>query len=255
GKERIAGEFGAKRRLWTMAGIDDGPRREAMRQQANRGDQRVPVAERQVGATDGAREENVAREETALGVVGKVRGRVARNQQGLESDPGQIERLVALEQDLGGVWPQRQFGGREVVDPLERDSLPGGHVDGRSRRFGQVGDPAEVIPMSVSDQDPGASDTEPLELAAKLGRVAARIDHDSLRGLVRGADDVAIRRDRSEFVALDGEAHDSRVYGPRRRERLVRILRSCGAGSLTRSRRKAVAADPSCSTLTWPRAL
>src|SRR5256886_17523953 len=106
-----------------------------------------------------------------------------------------------------------------------------GYVAGLSGPCGEVGAPAEVILRSGSGQDPGARDTEPLELAAKLGRVAARIDHDSLRGLVGGADDIAIRRDRSEFVALDGEAHGSRVYGPRRRERRVRILPSCRAGT------------------------
>src|SRR5689334_14941868 len=88
-----------------------------------------------------------------------------------------------------------------------------------------------------------------VELALELVRIAARIDHDSVRSSVGRPHDVAIRGDRSELVAFDGKAHDGRVYGVRR-QALVRILLSCGAGTFTRSRSKAAAAHPSFSTPT-----
>ena len=78
GEERVAGELGAERRRRAVAGVDDGLGREAVEQRADRVEQRLPVGARQVGAADGAREQDVAREERAVGVVGDVRRRVAR---------------------------------------------------------------------------------------------------------------------------------------------------------------------------------
>src|SRR5262249_6428493 len=45
----------------------------------------------------------------------------------------------------------------------------------------------------------------PLELGAKLRRVAARVDHDGLGRARRCADDVAVGADRAELVAVDRE--------------------------------------------------
>ena len=129
----------------------------------------------------------------------------------LERDPGELERLVALEQDVGRVGLQRELRGREVVDPLERDPLFGGHMDWRARRAGQFGDTAEVVPVAVRDQDRDARGTGSPELALELGRIAARVDHDRFACCRRGPDDVAIRPDRAKLVAIDGEAHGGRV--------------------------------------------
>jgi len=145
-----------------MAGIDDRLRRKAIREQANRGDQGVPVAEGQIRAPDRAREEDVARKERAVGVVREMARRVAGDEHCLERDSGQLERFVAHEQDVRGVGPERQLGGREIIDPFERDPLRGGHVNGRTRRFGQVGHAPEVVPVPVGDQDSNAGGTESL---------------------------------------------------------------------------------------------
>src|SRR6266516_5320858 len=99
-----------------MAGIDDRLRWKAIREQANRGYKHVPVAERQVRAADGAREQDVAREERALGVVGEMGRRVARDEHRLEGDSGQLECFVAIEQDVGGISLERQLRLREVID-------------------------------------------------------------------------------------------------------------------------------------------
>ena len=65
--------------------------------------------------------------------------------------------------------------------------------------------------MPVSDQDCDARDAEALELALEPVRLAARIDYNRFRSLLGRPNDVAIRPDRAELVAFDGEAHDGRV--------------------------------------------
>ena len=103
-----------------MTRVDDCLRRQAAGKHANRLDECVPVPEGQVGAADRAREQDVAGEQAAVCVVGQVRRRMAGHLQGLERDPAELERLVALQQDVGRMRPQRQLRGREVVDSLER---------------------------------------------------------------------------------------------------------------------------------------
>ena len=111
-------------------------------EQTDRSDQRLPVASRQVDSPDRAGEEEVAGEERPGGVIGEMRGRVARDADRLERDPSQLERLVALEQDVGGVRAQRKLGRREVLDVLERDAFDCSHVHRRAGRVRQVGDAA-----------------------------------------------------------------------------------------------------------------
>src|SRR5690242_11740476 len=95
-QKRVARELLAERCRRSVSRIDNGLRREAIDQRADRLDERVPVAVRQVDAADRALEEHVAGEERAVGVEGEVPGRVARDVQGLEVDAGELERLVAL---------------------------------------------------------------------------------------------------------------------------------------------------------------
>ena len=67
-------------------GVDDRLGRVALDERADRLEQRVPVAAREVGAADRAGEEHVAGEEAAVGVEGDVAGRVARDGDDLERD-------------------------------------------------------------------------------------------------------------------------------------------------------------------------
>ena len=106
----LRAELGAEGRLRAVAGVDDGLRREALHQRLDRLEERVPVAEREIGSPDRAGEEDVAREERALGVVGDVAGRVARNVQRLERDAGELDGLAAVEEDVRLVRPQRHVG-------------------------------------------------------------------------------------------------------------------------------------------------
>src|SRR5439155_18273189 len=76
-EEGIAGELGAERRRRAVAGVHDGVGRKAFGELAEGLDERVPVGPGQVGAADGAREEDVAGEEAPAGVVREVTGRVA----------------------------------------------------------------------------------------------------------------------------------------------------------------------------------
>src|SRR5207253_8675766 len=62
-EERIALELGAERRGGAVPGIDPRLRREAVGERADRGDERVPVAAREIGSADAACEDEVAGEQ------------------------------------------------------------------------------------------------------------------------------------------------------------------------------------------------
>ena len=65
------------------------------------GKQRVVVGSCEVGAPDRTREQQVADEHDAVRRVGNVRRRVSGNGQHPELEPGQLQRLAAVEQMLG----------------------------------------------------------------------------------------------------------------------------------------------------------
>ena len=60
-----------------MAWKDDGFGRKAIEERANGRDERVPVAEGQVGPADAARKEDIAGKESPVGRVGDMPRRVA----------------------------------------------------------------------------------------------------------------------------------------------------------------------------------
>ena len=97
--------------------------------------------------------------------------------------------------------------------PLEPVALALGHVDRRAGALREVGDAAEVVEVAVRDQDRGARRAAPGELQPQLGGVAARVDDDRLRRAAVGADDVAVRLERPERVAVDDEAHAGECNG------------------------------------------
>ena len=94
-----------------------------------------------------------------------------------------------------------------VVRPLDDVPLELRGVDRRSCSLCEVGHAAEVVPVRVGDEDRDARRSLPRQLEPQLGSVAAGIDDDRLAcGAVR-AHDVAVRPDRAELVAVDGERH------------------------------------------------
>ena len=129
--------------------------------------------------------------------------------------------------------------------PLEHDRLVRGHVDGRAGASARSATPPRWSQCAVRDR--GSRRTRaPVRASSsrELRRVAARIDHDGLRRAALGADDVAVRPDRAELVAVDGEAHGalSLTVGAVCAGRLG--SRPCRAGTCARSRRPAAAARP-----------
>src|SRR5205085_12438545 len=94
-QERVAGALVAEGRRGAMAGVHDGLGREAVEERADRLDQRVPVAERQVDAADRALKEDVPGEQRPVRVEREVARRMAGHLQRLEVDAGELERLVA----------------------------------------------------------------------------------------------------------------------------------------------------------------
>ena len=67
--------------------------------------------------------------------------------------------------------------------------------------------------MPVRDEDRNAAGAEPREFQPKVCGIAARVDDDRLVGRLRGTDDVAIRPDRAELVAIDDQAHRALTGG------------------------------------------
>jgi hypothetical protein len=97
-------------------------------------------------------------------MVGEVRRRVAGHLHGLEGDPGELERLVALEQRVRRVAARDDARWHEVREVLKQRALAFGHVDGGVGALGEVGDAAEVVPVAVRDQDRGAASAGAREL-------------------------------------------------------------------------------------------
>ena len=124
-----------------------------------------------------------------------------------------------------GLHGRTPCAGEEVLRAFEDLRLDGRHVHRGAGALGEVGDAAEVVVVRVRDQDRRAARAAPCELESQLGRVAARIDDDGLGALVTGPDDVAVRPDRAELVAVDdgviaGES-SRRVTAPRLRSAVV----------------------------------
>ena len=124
-------ELGAERRLRPVARVDDRLGRDSGRASIRtEASERVPVGAGQVDAADGAREEQVAAEEAAVGVERDVRRRMPRDRDALELDARDVDRLAALEQVVRRVRATRHAGRRELGVALEPVALPSGMYTG-----------------------------------------------------------------------------------------------------------------------------
>ena len=95
-------------------------------------------------------------------MVGEVRGRVPRHGQHVERAPRDLDGLAALEEHVGRVRPQPHLR-RSEGGALEELALPGGHVHGRARALGEVGDTEQVVPVAMRHEDRGAARAHPCE--------------------------------------------------------------------------------------------
>ena len=196
-----------------MARVDDGLGREPLAEHADGREQGVPVGAGQVDAADRAGEEQVAAEELALGEERDMRGRVAGHREAFEGDARYLDRLPAAHQVLGRVRAARNSDRRKLRVALEPLPLALRHPDLRPGSLGEVGDAAEMVEMTVRDQDPGARGAEPGELEPQVGRVPAGIDHRALGRAALAPDDVAVRLQRAELESVDGERHRGESSG------------------------------------------
>jgi hypothetical protein len=130
----------------------------------------------------------------------------------LERDACELERLVALQERVRRVAAGDHAGRHEVGEVLEQRAFAFGHVDRGTRSLREVGNAAEVVPVAVRDQDGCAAGAGARELESKLGCVAAGVDNDCLWGVARGTNDVAVRADRAELVAVHDDA-GARAHG------------------------------------------
>ena len=100
GEERVGVSSLPERGRRPVAWVDDRVGREALEQGRIEDEERLPVAVRPVGTSHRAGEENISGEERAVGVEGEVAQEVARDYEGLERDAGEVELLVALQEDV-----------------------------------------------------------------------------------------------------------------------------------------------------------
>src|SRR5207237_114225 len=96
---------------------------------------------------------------------------------------------------------------RELVVALEHRAVGRRHPDVHAGAVREIGDAADVVVVAVRDEDAGAPRSHPRELEAKRGGVGAGVDHDRFRRTALGTDDVAVRLDRTQLVAIDDERH------------------------------------------------
>ncbi len=133
-------------------------------------------------------------------------GRVAGHREDVERDAGHLDRLSTFEQDVRRVRTHGDRRGREAVRILEQRSLPVRHEHLRSGPLGELCDTYEVVPVAVRHEDCRARRPEPRQLEPQLSGISTRIDHHRLLGGCLGANDVAVRPDRSERKLFDPQS-------------------------------------------------
>lgn len=192
-----------------MARMHDRVAGEAVEECAHRREQCVPVPAGKVDAADRPREEQVAGEEMPVGVERDVAGAMAGYVDDVEGDSGD-EDLVAAADDVLRVV-------RENAHPAAGLTVPQG-VDFTTRRpdvdagaFGKSRDAADVIDIGVRDEDRSRPRAHACELEPQRRRIVARVDHRRLRCAPLGADDVAVRLERSHHEAVDDQRHEERL--------------------------------------------
>jgi hypothetical protein len=138
----------------------------------------------EVGAPDRAREEHVAREEVALGVVGDGRARVTGHGGHLEVDAGDRHELAPVQQVVG--LARRRLERAEVVRLAAR------HPDLDAGRLGDALHRTQVVVVAVRHEHAAGDERTVGEDAEHdVGRVAG-IDHGDLGGTL-AADEIAVR--------------------------------------------------------------
>ena len=111
----------------------------------------------QVGAADRAREEDVAGEEGPVGGEREMPRRVAGDEEHLERDPGELDRLPAGQLVLGLVRADVHAGRGPLVDVDDQVSIAGGRVHRGAGSLREVGEGADVVPVAVRDEDGDAT--------------------------------------------------------------------------------------------------
>ncbi len=82
-------------------------------------------------------------------------------------------------------------------------------MDRSPGRLGKIGYPAQVVPVTVRDENRRAASAESVELAKQARCLRPGIDDDGFRGGVVGPDHVAIRADPAELIPVNCKAHEA----------------------------------------------
>ena len=160
--------------------------------------QRRPVAAGQVDAADRALEEDVAGEDRVLAAdrVGDVAGAVARGEDDVELEPGQLQRLAAGDGLVGlvALVGAEALPGDEGHDVGEHRHLDLGAVDRRAGRRGHRRDGADVVEVAVGEQDRLDLGADLLDRGEDPLGLLARVDDQRPGRSPRGAAGSSSRR-------------------------------------------------------------
>ncbi len=204
-------------------------------------DQRGPVGAGQVGASDRAGEQDVAREHVPLGRVGEMAGRVARHREHVEPHAGELEPLTPVEQHIRCPRTDDDPRRNVALRMLEDVAFGRRRMNRGAGAFREVRQGGDVVEVGVRDQDGGTPGAERGERQPDLACRSARVDQDGVRRRTLRPHDVAVRRERAEGETVDGGRHAREctdVPAARSESSHARLL-PCSRGTSWRSRRRA----------------
>ena len=144
-----------------------------------------------------------------VGVERDVTGAVPGHVDDVERDPRDRDLVAAADRVLRVVRRDAHAAAR--LARLQRVDLAARRPDLGAGSLGERRDAADVVDVGVRDEDPGGARAHAGELEPERRRVVARIDHRRLRRAALGADDVAVRLERSHHEAVDDERHEERL--------------------------------------------
>src|SRR5207244_12353920 len=97
------------------------------------------------------------------GGVSEMSRGVTGDAQSLEGGGREVQHVVAVESHVRAIGSELDPGRREAVQVLEQDAFVLCHVDGRAGRLREVRNRAEMIPVTMRDEDRDADGAQALE--------------------------------------------------------------------------------------------
>jgi len=206
-KEGIVQSLLANRRRRAVAGVNDhvvGQREQLV---ADAGDQRIEVAAGEIRPADTPLKQHIATEDGSFTKVRSsvfeiehdVAGRVTRREARLEAQRADFKYLSVVEGEVGvGCGSDREVEGARAAVRAEQRQIERVQRKGSLRRIDDVGHRADVIEVSVRQEDEANSGVERFDSGENCRRAPAGVDHSS-PARVFANDDVAVGLNRPHY--------------------------------------------------------